>query len=131
MKTEMICPNCYIKMRRTGRISLFMTDEGPAPYAEYKCRKCGYQVYDGQWKYMFCSWCSKPINTIPEIREIRDCFTGRFFMPLHKECVRGFVRVNRTWKLEKSLSEMMAYLFVHIVETYAGGYKDERVLWLI
>lgn len=139
MKTEMICPNCYIKMRRTGRIKLFMTDEGPAPYRKYECPECGYEVYngvyyevyDGEGENMFCACCSKPIKGTPEIREIRDCFTGRFFEPLHKECVRRFERLNRTWKLEKFLSQMIAYLFVHLVPTYAGGYTDHRILWVI
>ncbi len=80
---------------------------------------------------MFCSWCGENIEGVPEIREIRDSFTGRFFEPLHKRCVRKFARVNRTWRLEKDLSEMMAYLFVHLIPTYAGGYTYEPILWVI
>ncbi len=80
---------------------------------------------------MFCGWCRKDIYSIPEIREIRDCFDGRFFEPLHKKCVKKFEKPNRTWKLEKPLSEMMAYLFVHLVPVYAGGYTYPLVLWVI
>lgn len=80
---------------------------------------------------MFCDWCSQEIENMPEIREIRDCYDGRFFCPLHKKCLESFEKANRSWKLEKTLSEMIAYLFVHLVATYAGGYTDHRVLWVI
>lgn len=82
---------------------------------------------------MFCGWCRKDINGIPEIRELGDSTLrpNGYFVPLHKKCVRRYERLNQTWKLEKPLSEMMAYLFVHLVPTYAGGYTYEPILWVI
>lgn len=81
---------------------------------------------------MICGWCSKELSSKFEVREIRDCYDGRFFFGLHKKCIRPFEKANRSWKVESILSGMIGYLLAQF--SYAiiyGDFPDNRYLWLI
>ena len=82
---------------------------------------------------MICGWCDKELVGWFKVREIRDCYDGRFFLGLHEQCIKPFEKANRSWKVESTLSEMIGYLLVSFCsyDTVLGEFPDDRYLWVI